>query len=381
MRIFLLSIFFLSFFLFTCCIQREGKLQGKNINYPKESPVKNITLIKENGGSPAWSPGNNEFIVYHSRGEDGYFDIHIMKSDGSEDKNLTDNHPLLPGRHMGEPIWHPSGKWILFKAEKKEHVLEDIGSLAVPAIGFHNDIWIMSPDGEKVYQLTDLKTKMYIGDFTSISGVLNPHFSDDGKKISWSERIGDEGKWGKWVIRAGDFEIKENLPEIRNIKTFAPGENQEYFESNDFMPDGKLLICGNLEQGQTVFGIDIYILDMESKKTFQLTDSLNVFDECPHVSPDGQKIAYLSTEGYTVKENDPLWWNWSRGEIWFMNSDGSKKEQITHFNTSSYPEYTGTRVIPGKIAWDSSGKRLLIGVGVEKKFKKMLDNLYLIELK
>ena len=55
-----------------------------------------------------------------------------------------------------------------------------------------------------------------------------------------------------------------------------------------------------------------------------------------------------------------------------MNSDGTEKEQITHFNSQDYPEYTKTRAIPGKIAWNSSGKGLLIGVGVEKKLKKIL---------
>lgn len=125
-----------------------------------QTAIKNTRTLKVNAGSPDWSPGGNDYIVYHARGNDGYYDVYMMEADTTGDHCLTCNHPDLPNKHIGEPIWHPSGEWIVFKAEKEKHVLPRMGALAVPAIGFHNDVWITSRDGKKVFQLTDLKTRM-----------------------------------------------------------------------------------------------------------------------------------------------------------------------------------------------------------------------------
>lgn len=58
-----------------------------------------------------------------------------------------------------------------------------------------------------------------------------------------------------------------------------------------------------------------------TKKTTRLTHSLDVFDECPHVSPDGSRIA-----------------------------------------------------------WNEKGNRLLLGVAFEEKPRKLQDYLILLEL-
>jgi len=242
--------------------------------------VEGIRLLRDNAGRPEWSPIGNEFIAYHTREKDGYYDIHLMKADGSEDRCLTRDHPELPNGHIGQPSWHPSGEWIVFQAEKESHVLPKVGALAAPGIGFHNDVWIMSRDGKKIFRLTDLKTKMKVRDRTPTCGILQPHFSHDGKKLSWSERVDNGGKWGKWVIRVVEFEVNRGIPEIRGLRSFFPGVNKQYYESNDFMPDDKnLLICGNLERGQDEWdsghiegALHIYVGHLEERLTEVPTD-------------------------------------------------------------------------------------------------------------
>ena len=34
---------------------------------------------------------------------------------------VTCGHPDLPGRHTGQPAWHPSGRWLVVQAEKRRH--------------------------------------------------------------------------------------------------------------------------------------------------------------------------------------------------------------------------------------------------------------------
>ncbi len=342
--------------------------------------VKKMTLFKDHAGRPEWSP-DGEYVAYHAKGKDGYYDIHTIKADGSNGTCLTHNHPKLPNKHIGQPSWHPSGEWIVFQAEKSKHILSRISALAVPGIGFHNDIYIMSRNGEAVYKLTDIKTKKTIFDRTPVSAVLQPHFSHDGSMLSWSERVGDGGKWGSWVIRFADFKVDNGRPEIDNIRTLKPGSNQLYYESNDFsLDDTKLIICGNLEEKQTEYGLDIYTIDLSGQNLQRLTSTLKEFDECPHPSPDGKKIAYLSTQGFKLNESSPNWWSWAKGEFWIMDADGRNQQRLTYFNEPGYLEYTGKRVIPAYIAWHKDGRKLLVSVVVEVKARHMKDQIYLIEL-
>jgi Tol biopolymer transport system component len=339
--------------------------------------AKSVTLLRDNAGRPAWSTDGN-YIAFHARGADGYYDVYVMKADGTDEICLTCNNSQLPNKHTGQPSWHPSGEWIAFQAEKAKHVLSNVGALAAPGIGFHNDVYVMSRDTKKVYRLTDLDTKRSILDPTPTSAILQPHFSADGSLLSWAERVGNAGKWGEWVIRVADFKVDAGVPQIGNIRMFAPGVTRQYMESNDFTSDGKLLICGNLEAGQTEVGLDIYILDLENGETERLTHTMNEFDECPHPSPDGKQIAFLSTRGFPTGKGG--WWSWARGEFWLMDARGKNQRRLTYFNEPGYPEYTGKRVIPAYIFWNPDGKSLLVGVAVETKRGVLKDQIYLVEL-
>jgi Tol biopolymer transport system component len=349
---------------------------------PRELPIAAITRIRINAGRGEWSP-DDRFITFHSRGSDGYYDVYVTNSDGSDARCLTCDLPSLPGKHAGQASWHPSGEWLVFQAEKSEHVLPRVAPLAAPGIGFHNDLWVMRLSDRRAYRLTDLETKDSLADRDPTSAVLQPHFSNDGRKLSWSERIDDGGTWGRWVIRVADFVIDDNIPSVESLRTLTPGANRQYYESNDFLPgDRHLLVCGNLEPGQTELGIDIYVLDLETGVTERLTHTPDVFDECPHPSPDGSQIAYLSTEGF---EGDGgwqgrAWWRWARGEFWVMDRDGANKTRLTYFNEPGYPEYTSRRVIPAYVSWNAAGDKLLLGVAVETT-TGLEDELYLVELK
>lgn len=351
---------------------------GYSQNLSDTLTVKYLRLFKDYAGRPAWSP-DNQFIACHAKGKDGYYDIYVFNSDGENEKCLSCNHLQLPNKHIGQPSWHPSGDWIVFQAEKKKHILPKIGVLAVPGIGFHSDIYIMPSDGKKVFQLTDLKTKKFVGHKTPSCAILHPHFSNNGKMLSWSERVADGGNWGKWAIKLADFTIENDTPKISNIQTFTPGVNNGYYESNNFMPDDSLLlICGNLETWQSEVGIDIYFFNLKTGSITRLTYSLDHFDECPHPSKSGNLICYLSTEGFP-NQNGKSWWNWAKGEFWIMRIDGTGKQQITHFNTPKYAGYTGNRTIPAYISWNNEGKKILLGVAVEYKKKRLKDQIWILE--
>ncbi|MFH1312432.1 MAG: hypothetical protein ABIJ00_04315, partial [Candidatus Eisenbacteria bacterium] len=246
---------------------------------------------------------------------------------------LTSDKPALPGRNIGCSSWHPSGNYLIFTAEKNQHA--GGSALSHPGIGFNCDIWLMTSDGQQFWRLTDLPTKMNLRDRTPVSAVLGPHFSHDGTKVSWSERIGPGGKWGEWALRLADFVPVENGgPRLENIRTYQPGSQHRYYESDDFTLDGsKFLFCGNIVAGQDETEMDIYTLDLRSGQTRRLTYG-GGWNETGHFSPDDSKIVWLSSSGYPIGagSSGEYWWEQQRTDYWTMNADGSGKTQLTYNN-------------------------------------------------
>ena len=108
-RLHLLWIVLLSTILpLVCCPQSDGKT----------FKVTRIKTIKEYGKSLDWSHGQN-LIASARIGKDGYYDIFVMKPDGSNERSLTHAKSGIPQKHNGNPAWHPSGEYIVFTSEKQ----------------------------------------------------------------------------------------------------------------------------------------------------------------------------------------------------------------------------------------------------------------------
>jgi Tol biopolymer transport system component len=338
------------------------------------------------GLTPLYAPAGN-IISFYRRGADGYYDIYTVKPDGTDETCLTDNKPGLPRKHIGGAAWHPSGKYMAFVAEKNKHF--GISSLSHPGSGWNCDIWLMTSDGGRFWQVTDLKTKMSALDKTPYTGVLHPHFSDDGSLISWGERIGPSKspwKWGEWVIRLADFRVDgaTREPRVENVRSYQPGAQRNYLESDDFSPDGsKLLICGNLEAAQPEFAMDIYTMDLETGQVTRLTSDGDYWDETGIYSPDGKNIVWHSSVGYKRKPHNPAFWLWGMTDFWVMDADGSNKRQVSFFNkpgTNDYELVEGRRVMCEHCSWSPDGKHLIAGIIVCGRAGKQTDEIAIIEM-
>jgi Tol biopolymer transport system component len=89
------------------------------------SGLKNLTPNRPFNGEPAWSP-DGKYIAFTSIAytslKDGDTQIFIMKADGSDQKQLTFG---TPGSY--QPAWSPDGKYITFVSQR-ENVLSDRGT-------------------------------------------------------------------------------------------------------------------------------------------------------------------------------------------------------------------------------------------------------------
>lgn len=303
----------------------------------------NVTVsnFKGKGGRVDWSP-TGKFAVFDRKGWDGGHDIYLTR-DFKTEKCLTCKHPDLPNqkRKYGQPAVHPSGRYIVFQAEKQKHGFV-IPIVTNPGAGVFNDIWLYDLQTGRAKPLWEVPN-------TKEHGVLHPQFSRDGKKISWSElyktidfRYPGTGA-GSWVLKVADFTPNG----LKNIKQYQPGE-EVIFENHGFSHDGEwLFFSSNMKLKQPVnTGTDIYKIHLKSRKLVRLTNK--GYNEHAHLSPDGKYIVWMSSVG----NGDTYDFYQVGTDYWVMNADGSNKQRLTHFNKPGHPHFRGRYVIVADFAWD-----------------------------
>ncbi len=319
---------------------------------PEGSPkslVKSIsTIIDDVGGRVDWSHAN-DLIAFGMIGEDEFYDLWTMNSDASNKTCLTCDRDDVPQLHNGQPAWHPDGERIVFQAQDPD--LGSVrGNLGQGGAGVNNNLWLTDRAGAEFHQLTQIEKS---------EAILHPHFSPDGSRLFWAER---EKKFigGEWVFKVADFSFDgDGIPRLTNETVFRPdGKRSTFYESHEFTLDGtSVLFSSDAGRENGFYDLDIWSMDIASQELKRLTDSESVWDEHAILSPSGRKIVWVSSEGY----------NWERRKVktlktdfWIMNSDGSDKQQLTHFNESGFPEsISDASVIAADSSWNRDGTKLV----------------------
>lgn len=342
------------------------------------SAVQSITTINTDCKSMDWHHGL-DLLVYGKMDRGGYFDVFVSSPDGSGEHCLTALKKGCPQKHNGNPAWHPSGDYIVFTAENPAN--PDIyKQWAMPGTGFNCNLWVMTSDGEDFYQLTDYPIRV------PFTGVIHPQFSPAGDRLFWAERIqrGDSFGGG-WVLKMADFVDHNGEPRLEKIKVYRPGEESCFYESHAFSGDAsRVLFSGNLIEGQPSVGLDIYQMELGTGELTRLTGTDEDWDEHAHYSPDGKRIAWMSSTGFDIEWGDISGHNWKKyliTELWLMDVDGSKQERLTYFNTEGYPEYrSGQRCVISDSAWSPDGRRIVALLACEEWWGGLRSEMILIEL-
>ena len=327
---------------------------------PPPVPTTKITSLQAHGGHVGWS-GSTNLLVFDEQGKDGFSDVYTARLDGTDKQCLTCSKRNLPQKHNGNPDWSPAGDYIVFQSEDPQLKLKGQPQgevMASPDQGYNNNIWIMTVDGLRFWQLTHV---------ASMAGVLHPRFSPDGRKLTWSEMIGSGGI-GQWVIKLADFGFYKGQPQLSNIQTLSPWSLQ-WYETYDFSLDQTRIIFGGVPYGKWFYDTDIFTYNLVTQVTERLTQN-NELDENAHFSPDGKWIAWVSSSDIPQLRASSLQdtsMHPFKTEVWIMKADGSHRQRLTRFNDSTSAEgaHAPVGVTADDIAWGPDSKslalRILIG--------------------
>jgi Tol biopolymer transport system component len=281
-------------------------------------------------------------LAYTRQLKDGYYDIFTSDEDGTNERALTVDHPDLPNRHQGAPDWHPSGKYILFVAEKRQH--KGSSTEAIPGFGGYSDIWVMTADGKRVWRLTNLPDD-------PDHGVLFPRFSPDGRHVFWTEREKRATIFS--LLRTGGFDaikladfVESPEPHLEAIRRIQPG-GEAFYEASDMSSDGQTLLVTSNFGTRNFWKNQIYSVDVRTGASKPLT--VDGYNEHPSYTPDGRHIIFMSNN-----QVDRLR-GWTGTDWWLMDADGGNKQRLSFMNKKGHPHSDGHPMWAGLVAWSPGG--------------------------
>ena len=300
-----------------------------------------------------WSPDGKSLIV-DIQGVNQFFSIAIMNAFGDKTtiRQLSNTRDTANTRlNNSNPCFHKDGKHYVF-------VGQDLNSheygRSLPGIGLFSNICLAKLNSPSYWNLTN-----YVSSYKLAKGAVMPRFSKDGKMLCWTTCVAaamDRNFWGRRGIVTAKFAFVNETPEITEITTYSPSDNKHpFYETYGFAPDGKsLLFASNLNNNQEWFSMDICSLNLENHKVTKLTDTPRDWNRFAAYSPNGKKIIYTSSEGFSVPflgNDGEQWKNEIFSELWIMNSNGTEKRKLSGFNEPDNPYFAKTKAYIGMVAW------------------------------
>lgn len=225
-------------------------------------------------------------------------EIHVCDIDGNNGKQLT----FTPEKE-GSLQWSPDGKYIGFVRNGKIYEITPGGAwereVKTPDSQPVNE-FSYSPDGSKLLISIDTQVTKTLGkDVYADLPKAEAYIADDLMYRHW-----DSWKDGTfshlYIAGYSDGKLSGMKDIMKDEPWDAPMKPFDDISETSWSPDGKKLAysCKKLTGKDYAESTDsdIYIYDLETGKTSNLTEGMYGYDKHPVYSPDGTKLAWLSME-------------------------------------------------------------------------------------
>ena len=283
-------------------------------SFKSEDGVFNIEALQALGRvtSPIISPDKKKVlygISYESVEQNrSNNDLYVMNIDGSENTRITKTP-----RSEANAVWIAGGSKIAFlypeNGVMQLWTMNADGSDRKIVSNVENGVngFVFSPDETKVLFISNLKSATTAQDIYPDLPKATGIVVNDLMYKHWDE-------WVKEIPHP--FLADFNGTDLSNIIDIMEGEPYEApmkpfggIESLAWSPDGKEIIYVSRKKTGKEYAestnSDLYLYNIESKTTTNITDGMMGYDTNPIYSPDGKYVAWLSMErdGYESDKN------------------------------------------------------------------------------
>ena len=201
---------------------------------PEALEVLRIERWIEGGARVDWSR-QGEWLAFDKAGTDGRYDVYVTSTDRLTERCLTCEMYAFRKDNVLNPVWHPSGERLVVQVQshpKRLKFVADPLQLLTPDRALHSELYDIDRKGKHFTLLTRFGA--------SGTAVLDPHFSFDGERLLWSERIkARKGRYGAWQLRSGRFRVNRvGIVRLKKI-AFHPAPADALIVPQGYTPDDR----------------------------------------------------------------------------------------------------------------------------------------------
>lgn len=271
-------------------------------------------------------------------------DLYVMNLDGSGQSRIT-----RTAKSENNAVWINGGEQIAFTSSENGSsqiwVMNADGSGRKCISNVENGVdgFKISPDGKKVVIISQVKYSRTAEDVYPDLPDATGRIIDDLMYKHWDE-------WTTTIPHPfiADFST-DGISDPKDIMQDEPYEAPMKpfggVESLAWTADSRQLVYVSRKKTGLDYAFstnsDLFLYDLESEKTKNLTPDMMGYDTAPTFSPDGTKLAWLSMErdGYEADKNRIMVMDMASGNITDLTSDWDYTADAIAWNTDGKSIY------------------------------------------